>query len=263
MMKFDHIVMNPPYDGNLHLKVVQEAMKHSDDVVNLSPVRWLQDPLAEEKKGSDWKKFADIRQKTESLEVVKARSANEMFGAIFGMDLGIYHLTPKGGMSFDGLVDPICKKVLAKKAIFNKFENNKKDGWRVRVTTIGGGKSGGSGVRKAGLSHQKLLCFFNGMKDGKWWYEHYMRNQYSKTTEEITWSIPFRGETEATNFINVMNVTKFGQYYYDRMAVDVHVHPYMFISLDYTHPWDDAALYKYFGLTQEEISLIEEEMKEA
>lgn len=40
-MKFDHVVMNPPYDGNLHLKVVQEAMKHSDDVVNLSPIRWL------------------------------------------------------------------------------------------------------------------------------------------------------------------------------------------------------------------------------
>jgi hypothetical protein len=31
---------------------------------------------------------------------------------------------------------------------------------------------------------------------------------------------------------------------------------------DFSHPWDDAALYKYFGLTQEEISLIEEEMKQ-
>ena len=52
-MNFDHIIMNPPYDKNLHLKILQEAIKHSDDVVNLSPIRWLQDPLAEYKKNSD------------------------------------------------------------------------------------------------------------------------------------------------------------------------------------------------------------------
>ena len=46
-MNFDHIIMNPPYNRNLHLKILQEAMKHSNDVVNLSPIRWLQDPLAD------------------------------------------------------------------------------------------------------------------------------------------------------------------------------------------------------------------------
>ena len=56
-MKFDHIIMNPPYCRNLHLKILNEAIHHSDDVVNLSPIRWLQDPLAEYKRNSDFKRF--------------------------------------------------------------------------------------------------------------------------------------------------------------------------------------------------------------
>ena len=51
------IIMNPPYNRNLHLKILQEAMKHGDEIVNLSPIRWLQDPLAEYKKNSDWFRF--------------------------------------------------------------------------------------------------------------------------------------------------------------------------------------------------------------
>ena len=59
--------MNPPYFGNLHLKILQEAMKHSDEVINLSPIRWLQDPSGSYKKGSDFNKFEDIRKKIKLL----------------------------------------------------------------------------------------------------------------------------------------------------------------------------------------------------
>ena len=70
-MKFDHIIMNPPYCRNLHLKILNEAINHSDDIVNLSPIRWLQDPLAEYKKNSDWKKFESERKRIETLMVCK------------------------------------------------------------------------------------------------------------------------------------------------------------------------------------------------
>ena len=60
-MKFDCIIMNPPYKRNLHLKILAEAIKRLKDddskVVNLSPVRWLQDPLAKYKKNCDLKRF--------------------------------------------------------------------------------------------------------------------------------------------------------------------------------------------------------------
>ena len=35
--------MNPPYCRNLHLKILNEAVKHSDDVVCIHPARWLED----------------------------------------------------------------------------------------------------------------------------------------------------------------------------------------------------------------------------
>ena len=44
-MKFDCIIMNPPYQRNLHLKILAEAIKHLKDeksiCVNLSPDNWL------------------------------------------------------------------------------------------------------------------------------------------------------------------------------------------------------------------------------
>ena len=62
-MKFDCIIMNPPYKRNLHLKILAEAITHLKDetskCVNLSPVRWLQDPLAKYKKNSDWHRFQE------------------------------------------------------------------------------------------------------------------------------------------------------------------------------------------------------------
>ena len=73
-MKFDCIIQNPPYQRNLHLKILAEAIKHLKDekskVVNLSPVRWLQDPLAKYKKNSNWYRFQEnIAKHIESLDV--------------------------------------------------------------------------------------------------------------------------------------------------------------------------------------------------
>ena len=32
-MNFDHIIMNPPYNGQLHLDILIEALKHSEDEI--------------------------------------------------------------------------------------------------------------------------------------------------------------------------------------------------------------------------------------
>ena len=104
-MKFDHIIMNPPYCRNLHLKILNEAINHSDDIVNLSPIRWLQDPLVEYKRNSDFKKFTEIRERIESIEIIDAKDACAMFSALFNTDLGVYHITKVGG--FD------CTKIIS------------------------------------------------------------------------------------------------------------------------------------------------------
>ena len=37
MPKFDVAIMNPPYDGNLHLKILEKVIHIADKVVNISP----------------------------------------------------------------------------------------------------------------------------------------------------------------------------------------------------------------------------------
>lgn len=52
---FYNIIMNPPYSKNLHLKVLDTVIKNNPnaEIANLSPIRWLQDPLAEYKKNEN------------------------------------------------------------------------------------------------------------------------------------------------------------------------------------------------------------------
>ena len=259
-MKFDHIIMNPPYSRNLHLKILNEAICYSDDIVNLSPIRWLQDPLAEYKKNSDWKKFEDIKNKIESLEVIPIEYAKNAFNIDLASAIGIYRLSEKGGFDFNSIVDSTFCKVLAKsKRLAMNFDQDMKDGWRVRISLISGGRLGG-GRRKCKFAKQKLLVFYDGMRDGRPWYTHYMRNQYTKTTDTITTSIKFATESEANNWINIQN-SKLGIWFYDKSAINQGVRKENFIWLqDYTHEWTDEMLYKHFNLTEDEIALIEKEM---
>ena len=265
-MQFDKIIMNPPYDGNLHLKILEQAislLKDDGNCINLSPIRWLQDPLAKYKNNSSWNKFYDIREKIESLDVVPMKEAIKQFNTDIPTDLGIYHITPKGGWDSTSLLNKTVIKVLNKiRENIRDFDINQKDGWRVRISVICGGRNGGGGPgRKVDLITQKLIGYKDGMKDGKPWHEHYMKNQWSKTTPEIPYSIKFDTEEEMNNFLGVQS-SSLGRWFYDKMVIDVNINNTNFIWLPtYTHPWTDKDLYEYFGITEQEQNEIEETMK--
>ena len=112
-MKFDCIIMNPPYCRNLHLKILNEAIHHSDDIVNLSPIRWLQDPLAEYKRNSDWKKFENIRNHIENIDIIKVTDAETLFGISLPFNLGVYHITKDGGW-INTFNKPLLSKMVEK-----------------------------------------------------------------------------------------------------------------------------------------------------
>lgn len=275
-MNFDHIIMNPPYDKNLHLKILQEAMKHSNDVVNLSPIRWLQDPLAEYKKNSDWEKFADIRKKIENLDEIKSIEATSLFRAAFTMDLGIYHITDKGDWTpsyKSSIVDKVedvinCSKV---KTLYDFGEKEASDGWRVRLHFIAPFPSNiPNGVTAVGMKYEICHPYHDWVykdgytKDGIFWADnvHHKAGPKSYTRDDkLPYSIRFDTETEAYNF-QAYTKTKFFKYIYSIMKTDQNVPlKYLPFMPTYTHPWTDAELYKYFNLTDEEIKEIEKEIR--
>lgn len=247
MIKFDHIAMNPPYSGSLHLKIVEEAVKHSDDVVNLSPIRWLQDPLAEIKKGADIKKYKNIVQQISSIEVIPLKDANDLFGAKFGMDLGIYHITPNGG--WKGFPPVPSNDVILKieKAIKDTWAAHAKTSAKdffVRTSLVYNPSGGNPNCNLLGEDKERQLT----MKDEGTVVRFF--NFETKSEAENFYNAAFLKLNRFIKKIGFSSMTSTGNF---------SLLPYLG---DYTHKWTDADLYTYFGLTEDEIKIIEEEMKE-
>ena len=256
--------MNPPYCRNLHLKILNEAVANSDDVVNLSPIRWLQDPLADRKKGSDFKKFDNVRNHIESIDIISASEANDAFSIEIFSDLGVYHLNNSGGFNTKDFwktvrtpaqVMMLNKLMQLKDSIADHTEKNKRDGIRVPLADIGGNR----GYRNV---YKELAYVIDGHKDGKDWTKCKNMGGYEKPEGcPLPLSIKFNTVVEAQNFYDSF-FTKFYTWMCNITKAQQHLNPGLLPWLgDYTHPWTDKDLYEYFNLTPEEINIIESEIQ--
>ena len=268
-MKFDHIIMNPPYCRNLHLKILNEAINHSDDIVNLSPIRWLQDPLAEHKKNSDWKKFENVRNHIESIEVISAKDATTLFSAGFIMNLGVYHTTDKGGWSgFDR--NSIIKKVIESDCVgipVTPYKNVNKKCFAL-LKGVDGTSHADRGQKPDGFILRKELhygkYFVDGTStNGKTLAECKESNVMATNGNINEWRVVgFDTENEAQNFYTFTK-TKFVRYVYINEGTGTlnPQHKFLPFMHDYTRLWTDKDLYEYFSLTPEEIAIIESEIQ--
>ena len=246
-MKFDYIIMNPPYCRNLHLKILNEAIRHSDDIVNLSPIRWLQDPLAEYKRNSGWKKFENIRDHIESIDVISAKDATALFNAEIWTDLGVYHLNKDGGFDTHSLL----KHLWFVNKVILKVKDSVKD------------HSTREGVCDFSKPYIKISKF-HGHQGKKDFYEFTSpRLDIAKSTKASGGhrTVNFETEEESINFFNSLQ-TKFYAFINTCIKRDMHI-PWQYTPwlCDYTHPWTDDDLYQYFELTDDEIKIIEDEIK--
>ena len=243
------IIMNPPYSGNLHLKILSHLISLYPDaeIVNLSPIRWLQDPLAEYKRGSDWKKFEDIREKIESLEVLPATEAQSIFRAAIWGDLGIYHITnnAKGyELSF------------RYKWFIDKVILNMKDNIENHMTPERG---------KCDFSRPFIkVSELHGHQGQKDFYDFTSPDiKLAKSTKggSCSHTVNFDTDEEADNFFYSLQ-TNFYKFINICVKQSMNV-PWVFAPWlgDYTHPWTDEMLYEYFGLNEEEIDIIEKDVK--
>ena len=278
-MKFDCIIMNPPYQKNLHLKILAEAIKHLKDeksiCVNLSPILWLEDPHAHLKSKSNLFKFdTNIVHKCEQLDVVDKNTVNQLFNIGLFANLGIYvcKMNAKGidsknfwKRNFEDWEVELFDTVYALNAhIEDKCESNKRDGIRVPIAFI-------AGNRGTLPIYKDLAYVVDGMKNGKDWTKCKNNGGYEK--EEgipIPISIRFATETEAQNFYDSWKTT-FCKWLSKRFLFDQNINlrflPWLGDAINprtglkgYTGEWTDEDFYQFFNITPEEQKIIEDTM---
>ena len=253
--KFDVCIMNPPYDRNLHLQILSKVIKHCDKTVNISPIRWLQDPLFDKKKNSALIKFASVAQHIEDLEILDNVHTQEIFGAVLNMTMGIYSFSERGGWFNPYVNNGIIKKMQIKAVGIpvKSYKNRSKSVFRLMAGIIGGN----------GCSAQKESVYF--VYSPKIYGNYFVNDKsdvFNETLEDCkklrggpwgivdNWSIiEFDSLAELNNF-NQWIATKVMQYYFTHCIIDVHVYytlyPYM---QDYTRSWTDKDLCEFFNIT--------------
>lgn len=245
--KFDAVIMNPPYDRNLHLKILETVIPYAEKVVNISPIRWLQDPFAPYNTRSDYCKFEDsISKKIESLDVIPAKDASKLFDASFTMNLGIY-VCGQGGYNYQH-DDPLITKLVEKTMEHSWMPFNWKNYYnndiqqKAYVLNVAGIHSASSKypimcqtletqLTVEPLSRSSAFTGGNGIQGGHFEFD----------TEE-----------ERKNFYNCYN-HPFMQWQCSLWQTDGHIMAVKVPYFDYyDHAWDYEDFFTWFGLTAEE-----------
>ena len=292
-MKFDCIIMNPPFKRNLHLKILAEAIKHLKDeksvCVNLSPVRWLQDPLAKYKRNCVLKRFEEsVAKHLTSVDVLLPKDMTDTFGAAFNTDIGIYCAkTNKLDKHFDyeHLANSQNKDADFTRLIFNKTYNKVKDGIGNHIMTfdkrttknyvfivmIGGHIHRGTEQTVLSFVRTNYGCFVNDLNNGKTIIQLHKENPHATNGNPNSWPLVcFDTAEECKNFYDIA-CDKFYKFLCWSFSNDQHVNidflPWLGDAINprtglkgYRGEWTDDDLVLYFGITPEEQEEIERTM---
>ena len=257
-MKFDCIIMNPPYDGQRHLKIFEEASKHlsKDGVcVSLSPTPWLAKfnvnrPMAKYRK--------TFNGKIKTIETVDHATANSMFGTGNSIEeLGIYTVKNDDSKPVDLMYYGFSNAF--EKSLYDKIDMmNPKAGVITYNKCKYNDKYGMVSSKNAKAVRKPFDVPIYTWHGGKTCKEAVLILDSNKKVSMVLY---FNSQVEHDNFIDSLDTT-FMNWYYHTFVVpgDCKIINYMFRMSDYTQPWDDARFYKLFNITSEEQKVIEETM---
>ena len=261
--RFDICLMNPPYARRLHLKFLEKVIEISDNIISIQPINWLNTIQDRRNKKSSYYKYQNsISNHIKNLEILSEQEAKKYFNNIQSTQLGIYSCDKKGGYDYENkLSNPVVENIID---YINQntveLNNNEYKGWRVRIPKAMA--LSGSGDRPPYLTGLcNLRYFYNGEKNGKPWYDYYMKNQNSKFTKEIPVSIKFYTEEEANNFCRSLE-TDFGKYIENLLITDMRIIPNRILwlgnakhprtgKIGYKSEWTNKDFYKFFNINTE------------
>ena len=257
-MKFDCIIMNPPY-GQLHLKIFEEAIEHlsKDGVcVNLSPMPWLAKfnvnrPMAKYRKV--------FNGKIKTIETVDHATANAMFGTGNSIEeLGIYTVTNDNSTPVDLMNYGF--NTAAEKSLYNKINMmNPKAGVITYNKCKYNDKYGMVSSKHANAIRKPFDVPIYTWHGGKTCKEAVLMLDSKKKVSMVLY---FNSQVEHDNFIDSLDTT-FMNWYYHTFVVpgDYKIISYMFRMADQSQPWTDERFKEFFKLTDEEQKYIEDTME--
>lgn len=251
--KFSVTLMNPPYDKNLHLKFLEKVIQISDEVVSIQPIRWLQDPLAGDKKNSDYLKYEDsISKHITDLEEIKQKDAKNLFSIQLLQPLGIF--TIKSNTTSNYYIDYFKNGVFEKIKIKILKENNIKynnivsysdnlGGYYVCLNRMAPPMKYGKPMFYA-LKQIGVLTDEHSYRTAKQTLKGAVRGDVEKTECAV-----FKTRKEAQNCYDAFSTT-FAKYVCSISVVDVHVHQkYLPWMKDYKEPWTNKRFCDYFNIS--------------
>ena len=261
-MKFDCIIMNPPYDGNKNLygKITLEAKKHAKEVVCLSPYL---NYLENSQKKDNHRVAAKLMPFLKSYELVPST-----FDAAFDKALCIFHFSDSatGNVNINDIYwnsfnDPqLTKSIISKyssysnhcydkiisKRDFDKYE------YKVAFAGVRGNSDHSTG---------KKCWDWTTLLD-----EDKMKNfKKSSNDKGDMYAFPFNTENECKNFVKYVNSDIF-EYMILVQKNSMNTDKWLFKKIPYlptyTKEWSEEDIAKEFSLTKEELDYIHDEMKD-
>ena len=233
IMKADIIMMNPPFNKDLHLKFLEKAIEIADNVVNISPHDWLTNKFAKYEKNKFRREFREKYSKyIEDLEIISPEDFNKYFGTSnwFGVAICVFKENTKGidpdkFLNTDKLLNKIINKIHTLPSLRSKFTRRIDNELFVPVRQTSHG------------------------------YLNYVERDYTKIKSKA--GILFNSKNEVKNFIDSFDTWLYkylekSEWQGSENSASV---PYLG---DYTKPWTNERLYRLFNLTKEEQNIIED-----
>lgn len=260
MPKFDVAIMNPPYDGKLHLEILEKVIPIADKVINISPIDWLMNPYG----GSVYNQFKHLKfNSIENVGLIKNifnLDRASYTGGIYTIDKNA-NLTPDKflykfiSIDFKNYIDEKILSSIIKKTIdCDNLENHIVSGEindKTKYTIVMPKLVGNPGEKTyklyvRGSRWDKI--FYKGLYKGKTASETKKKLKNVKNYTIFDY-IEFNTKKEAENWIK-SGETNFIKFMQIIQSVDANRRcshtPYMG---DYTQVWDDKRFCEFFNIT--------------
>ncbi len=241
MPKFDVAIMNPPYDGTLHLKILEAVIPIANKVVNISPANQFFAAKRLLKEYPLIQKSKVLKNNIVNIELIASEIASNVFNAAFAGPLMLltydvnckkslnyidYNVIPYNLRSiFDKTIRACNDKILPN--LYDEIIKNTNKKFSLPCPEVHGHQGKADWAEITSSDYARAL----------------------KAKQRWNWHLSFDTEVERKNCYDAWH-TSFHQFIHRLIKADnFNYYGALPWLPDYTQPWDDKRFCEYFNIT--------------